>query len=200
LSGTGVGLTQSAIIAAGSSVLPAHQYATGTGSSTPHARSARDRRRDPGQRARRRTARRRYVAGWWFIAVGALLAALAARCSPRPITPLWTFRHTTLRPRTPDPSTPLPTSTAAPRELAHRHPADRLARGRPPWRVGAVGGEEISCLGFGGCRPRARISVMGGRETQQPRQRRGERRGQLGRCSRSSVEFRAGRARSVRDW
>jgi EmrB/QacA subfamily drug resistance transporter len=31
LSGTAVGLTQSAIIAAGSSVLPAHQYATGTG-------------------------------------------------------------------------------------------------------------------------------------------------------------------------
>ena len=79
LSGTGVGLTQSAIIAAGSSVLPAHQYATGTGIIN--------------------TARQigsaigvailvsvlgagshvgDYVAGWWFIVAGSFLAALAA--------------------------------------------------------------------------------------------------------------------------
>jgi EmrB/QacA subfamily drug resistance transporter len=79
LSGTGVGLTQSAIIAAGSSVLPAHQYATGTGIIN--------------------TARQvgsaigvailvgvlgaglqvgDYVAGWWFMVAGSFLAALAA--------------------------------------------------------------------------------------------------------------------------
>ena len=79
LSGTGVGLTQSAIIAAGSSVLPAHQYATGTGIIN--------------------TARQvgsaigvailvsvlgsgshvgDYLPGWWFIAAGAFLAALSA--------------------------------------------------------------------------------------------------------------------------
>jgi hypothetical protein len=79
LSGTGVGLTQSAIIAAGSSVLPAHQYATGTGIIN--------------------TARQvgsaigvailvsvlgaglhvgDYVAGWWVIAGCAFLATPAA--------------------------------------------------------------------------------------------------------------------------
>ncbi|HEY4018591.1 MAG TPA: MFS transporter [Pseudonocardiaceae bacterium] len=87
LSGTGVGLTQSAIIAAGSSVLPANQYATGTGIIN--------------------TARQvgsaigvailvsllgaglhagDYVAGWWVIAGCASLAALAAPLLGAPAT------------------------------------------------------------------------------------------------------------------
>ncbi|HEX3779484.1 MAG TPA: MFS transporter [Pseudonocardiaceae bacterium] len=87
LSGIGVGLTQSAIIAAGSSVLPAHQYATGTGVIN--------------------TARQLgsaigvatlvsvlgaglhvgdYRTGWWVLAAAALLAAATAPLLGAPTT------------------------------------------------------------------------------------------------------------------
>ncbi len=79
LCGVGVGLTQSAIIAAGSSVLPAHQYATGTGV----INTARQLGSaigvailvgvlGPGLHVAD------YRPGWWVLAVAAVLAAAAA--------------------------------------------------------------------------------------------------------------------------
>ena len=86
LSGIGVGLTQSAIIAAGSSVLPAHQYATGTGI----INTARQLGSAIGVAilvsvlgAGLRAGD--YVPGWWFITAAALLAALVAPLLAAPV-------------------------------------------------------------------------------------------------------------------
>jgi EmrB/QacA subfamily drug resistance transporter len=87
LSGIGVGLTQSSIIAAGSSVLPAHQYATGTGiiNTARQVGSAIGVAILVGVLGTGLHAGD-YVAGWWFIVAGALIAALVAPLLGAPAT------------------------------------------------------------------------------------------------------------------